>query len=91
MLTPIDPVLDGAGSEETGQWQKQSWVDFWRWGFSDLRDDGVKDAFAEVIAKVLLDWGPAMMSPDELEILRISSLIATNGCHAAENRRGYDA
>lgn len=91
MLIPIDPVLDDMGYDETGRWHKKSYVDFWRWGFSDLRDDGMKNTLADVIAKVMLDLGPHTMSDDELEILRISSLVAANGQPGMEHGRGYDA
>lgn len=91
MLIPIDPVLDGMGLDETGLWHKKSWVDFWQWGFSNLRDDSMKNTLAEVIAKVLLNLGPATMTDDELEVFRISSLVAASGWPGIEGSRSYDA
>lgn len=91
MQTSIEPVLDDFWAHEAGLWHKQSWVDFWRWGFSDLRDDSMKDTLADVMAKVLLNWGPAAMTENEREIFRISSLVAANGRPGEESARGYDA
>lgn len=91
MQAPIDPVFDGMGMDETGRWHKKSWVDFWQWGFADLRDDGMKGTLVDVIAKVLLDCGTAAMTDDELEVFRITSLVAANGWPGCGNARFYDA
>lgn len=91
MVKAVDPVFSGMGFDETGQWHKETWVDFWRWGFSDLRDNNMKETLADVIAKVMLDMGTAAMSDDELEVLRITSLVTANGWPHLENARSFDA
>jgi hypothetical protein len=91
MVKAVDPVFGGMGFDETGRWHKETWVDFWRWGFSDLRDNNMKDTLADVIAKVMLDMGTAAMSDDELEVLRITSLVTANGWPHLGNARAFDA
>jgi len=91
MVKAVDPVFDGMGFDETGRWHKETWVDFWRWGFSDLRDNNMKETLADVLAKVMLDMGTAAMSDDELEVFRITTVVAANGWPQLGNARAFDA
>lgn len=90
MQDAMDPILDGM-VEAMDQRQKQAWIDFWRWGFSDLCDDTMRGVLADVMAKVLLDWGPGTMTDNELEVFRISSLVAANVRPTVESSRAFDA
>lgn len=91
MQTPIEQVLDGMGFDETGKWHDSSFMDYWRWAFSALGDDGMKSVAAEMIAKMWLGAGPGAMTPEELQILYMSTPLATRGPAAVENAWQYDA
>ncbi|HEX4037483.1 MAG TPA: hypothetical protein VHX37_05440 [Acidobacteriaceae bacterium] len=90
MQTPIDLVLDGMGFDESGQWHEGPFTDYWRWAFSDLGDEALKKVAAEMISKMWLGAGLAAMTPQELQILYMSTPLATN-TSPAESGWLYDA
>jgi hypothetical protein len=91
MQIPMDEVLDGMGFDAMGQWHKGAFLDFWRWSFADLRDDEEKSIAAEAITKMLLGMGPATITTEEMQFLRISSTMATQALPAIDPGRGFDA
>jgi hypothetical protein len=90
MQTPIDMVLDGIGFDEAGGWHEGPFTDYWRWAFSNLCDDGMKSVAAAMISKMWLGTGPASMTPEELQILDMSTPLATS-TPATEVAWRYDA
>lgn len=91
MQTPIEPVLDGLGYDETGRWHDGPFMDYWRWAFSNLGDDAMKTVAAEMIAKMWLGAGPASLTAEELQILYMSSPLATSTRPPTETAWQYDA
>lgn len=91
MQTPIELVLDGVGFDETGKWHDSSFMDYWRWAFSALGDEAMKSVAAEMISKMWLGAGPGAMTPEELQILYMSTPLATATAPAAESPWRYDA
>lgn len=94
MQTPIDAVtdavFDGMGFDELGRWHKGSFLDFWRWSFADLQDANEKEVAAELITKMLLGVGPGIMTAQEMQFLRMSSL-AVHDLPRMEPGWGFDA
>lgn len=91
MQIPEDAVFQGMGFDENGQWHQGSYIDFWRWSFSDLPDDGMRSTLADVIAKILLDAEPESLTARELEVWRLTSLIASSGRNAGKPALTCDA
>jgi hypothetical protein len=91
MQTPIEPVLDGLGFDETGKWHHGPFMDYWRWAFSNLGDEGMKSVAAEMIAKMWLGSGPGSLTAEELQILYMSSPLATRTLPASGGAWQFDA
>lgn len=90
MQTPIDQVMNGMGFDETGRWHEGPFADYWRWAFSDLGDEGMKAVAAGMLSKMLLGAGPGALSAEELQILYMSTPLATSAS-PAEGGWTYDA
>jgi hypothetical protein len=90
MQTPIDQVLGGMGYDETGRWHEGPLTDYWRWAFSALGDAGMKAVAAEMLSKMLLGAGPSSLTAEELQILYMSTPLATS-ISPAESGWSYDA
>jgi hypothetical protein len=91
MQTPIDVVMNEMGFDEAGEWHEGPFTDYWRWAFSDLSDDAMKSIAAAMISKMLLGTGPASMTAEELQILYMSTPLATSTSRVSEAGWQYDA
>lgn len=91
MQTPIDAIMNEMGFDETGEWHEGPFTDYWRWAFADLGDDAMKSIAAAMISKMLIGTGPASMTPEELQILYMSTPLATGNLQAADAGWRYDA
>lgn len=91
MQTPMDAVFEGMGFDEYGHWHSGPLMDYWRWGFSDLTDEGMQSTVADLLAKVWLGVGPGYMTTDELRILRASVPVAEEMHPLVEAGVVYDA
>lgn len=91
MQTPMDAVFEGMGYDEYGHWHSAPLMDYWRWGFSELADEGLQSTVADLLAKVCLGVGPGYMTADELRILRASAPVAEEMRPMQEAVMVYDA
>lgn len=91
MQTPIDAAFDGSFFRTHTFWNEVPTISVWRWGFSDLPDDGLKSEAADLIAKMLLGADPATMSPEEQLVLSMCSLVTAAEIDAAERCINFDA
>lgn len=91
MQAPTDFVLEGMGFDEAGQWHEGPFTDYWRWAFSDLGDEAMKKVAAEMISKMWLGAGVGAMTAEELQILYMSTPLATQASPTADTGWSYDA
>lgn len=75
MQNPTNPAFDGSFFIAQSLWSEDRTFHFWRWNFSELPDDSMKAEVADLLAKVLLGADPATLSPEELLVLSMGSLL----------------
>lgn len=90
MQIPMDAVVEGMGFDELGRWHKGTFLDFWRWSFSDLRDERTRNTIVELIAKMELGE-PGTMTAEEFELFWMTTAAGAREQSGPDRLWGFDA
>jgi hypothetical protein len=90
MWNSADSIPTSLHFNETSRWHEDPFIAFWQWKFCDLHDEDIRQVLSDLMIKIMLNIDAGYMTAEELEILRVGSLIASAGGHASTNLHDYD-